>query len=158
MHLDIEYKGTEHEQKYMKKLIAPFETDKRATRNHYLDILVLGEKEVELYIRGESNNTVPVVLEVLKSNSKPKLYLTKGVFVEVLYDDYIKKLSLSNSIDDKIVFLLTPKVDKLTFHGDVSKVKVYTADENSTLFGYAIGDRHPQDIPFMVKMFYNPKK
>ena len=173
MPLQIEFKGTKAEQNYMKKLITPFKDSafaelKPHPRDFYLDILVLGAEEMEAFRRGKPNlERVPVILELFRTSPNTFLkYNNHGGFFEVP-NEYIEKLAVSNNIDDKIVFSLTPGskdylvkygIQPLSFHGDLSKATVYTADENSILFGYAIGDRHPADIPFMVKMFYNPKK
>ncbi len=169
MRLDIEYKGTEYEIEYIKKLITPFRIDPRTSRNFYLDILVLGEKEYNKSRQGIdthlATSLVPVTLELFRTSPDNCMkYDGDGTF-KVISSGYVRQLTIANNIDDKIVFSLTPKdrlvknkIQSLSFHGDLSKVKVFTADEESILFGYAIGDRHPEDIPFMIKMFYNPQK
>jgi hypothetical protein len=164
MRLDIEYRGSDAEKEYMKRIITPVEDNPYAYRNFYLDALVLGAKQVRHLRKRKSDFVVPVTLQFAKLFSNQLMtYKGNGTYsVSYNSDNIIKTYLEKGFMDEKIVFALTPKLAKgtpmLSYHGDLAKAKVFEADSLSIVFGYAIGDNYPKDIPFMIKMYYAPER
>ncbi len=166
--LDINFLGFKDEIKYIKRVIFPnyrFSNTNAvhmSSRDLYLDSIVLGEsifKDLSVKVLNKTK-PIPVELTLLKSSSDQLAFYTP-ITPDYEFKDYenlIPELNKSGDIHSRLVFSLTPKFDELSFNWALQKLRVFYADKDRILFGYAMdGSAANDDIPFVVNMFYQPK-
>jgi hypothetical protein len=163
MPLQIEFKGTSLEQEYIKQRIYPFKKeDASYMRNYYLDLILLGEKEFNAIKQGSSVvGDVSIIIEPygVSANTYSVLdCMHSGNILRSMSRESIMP-RINGALTPELVFALYPKSGKLEYFDNLSKLHVFSANDKSILFGYAIGEnRHPCDVSFILNMFYNPKE